>query len=276
MASPTTALRPKKHTTPPASGEMIRDFGSKARDADAKKIVRISDGYDALLRAHDTLAVSAKLVLSKVDLESVDWGTKIKRLPVICQDANPLLVTGSKHNVSEVMNMCATVERLLDALKWARDSNEFTNYEIEICHPTTGATPEQDCNGRPDNDLILIDEKNGMRARFEVTDSAKGKDTMKKEKKDLTSLHVLRKFPKNVTGNCLDIKAWPKGRLFLVVSNELARNLVKTPGPKTKTARPWRSGKPPHCEYADPPIMLGKYTTILEVLDGRSIFRAAE
>lgn len=71
------------------------------------------------------------------------WGTHFKRVRVdLPRDARPLLMRAAEdhHSLAEVVNQCATMERLLDALAWARtDTSGLSAFHVVGC-PTT-------CNG---------------------------------------------------------------------------------------------------------------------------------
>ncbi len=87
---------------------------------------------------------------------------------------------------------------------------------LERCHPTTGSA-----SGGDNHDLVLArEDAPELKAKFEVSDVASGKDG-NKEKKDLASLGVLRK------GSLQPAEGWPSGRLFLVVSKEFEGWLMR-------------------------------------------------
>ncbi len=184
--------------------------------------VSIAECYCAVKDAHDYLAQQgAKAIeLASRIVAPSDWASKVKRLQFsLPQDARPkyidIAVTKSEHNLTEVMNQCATMERLLDALAWAQtDESGLAQFHVVCCHPTTSSA-------RGDNDLVLLDS-NGQYARFEMSDIVSDQDGNGKEKKDLTSLGIWQKetgWKANDT--------WPAGRMFLVVSREFAQRLRK-------------------------------------------------
>lgn len=252
---------------------MIRSFGLECADKDCRGITNIVEAHSHLVKAHDFLTVNALPMMEKLAKVSSDqyWGTNIKRLPVEYPECGILLAKGpaTKHNFAEVVNMCATVERLLDVLQWAMAS-EFADYQVEICHPTTGSHPLRLKNGKFDNDLILV--KDGHQgARFEISDIAGDNDGNHKEKRDLIGLGVLRKPPKGAASDfdILSIEEWPKDGVFLVVSKELGTPLLKMPSPShgQRARRPWVCGMPPHCFYEK--RFEGTHTVILEVKNGR-------
>lgn len=149
------------------------------------------------------------------------WGMDAKRIKVAFPvGPRPTLIGAelADHNLGEVVNQCATMERLLDALSWARTEPSLNGYVVERCHPTTGSS-RSDVD---DHDLVLVKEDApNLKAKFEVSDVVSGKDGNNKEKKDLASLGVLHR------GSLQPADAWPAGRLFLVVSEEFCVSLMR-------------------------------------------------
>lgn len=147
-----------------------------------------------------------------------DWGSSTKRIRVSLPDGpRPALISSEtrEHNLVEVINQCATMERLLDALDWAQTEPSLSGHLVERCHPTTSGSKGHE----EDHDLVLIaPDETGTKAKFEVSDVASERDSNGKEKKDLESLGVLPKGP-SPRDTC---EEWLPGRLFLVVSEEFA------------------------------------------------------
>lgn len=107
--------------------------------------------------AHDALVEAAKQwSLSEIPLES--WGTSAKRAFVPVGGCHPWVGVQAQP-FSEILNQLATVEVLLDALKWA-ESVGFSR--VLACHPSTSSG---------DHDLVLQrpDQTIGV---FEVSDVA--------------------------------------------------------------------------------------------------------
>jgi hypothetical protein len=183
------------------------------------------------------------------------WGSEVKRRrvnlpPEPRRQVIPEAVT--HHSLIEIINQCATLDRLLDAMAWAgKELSAF--HTVELCHPTTSSNKAAG-HSNLDNDLILTDG-NGLRARFEVSDVASEKDGNDKELRDLISLGVVR----NCKGaDRLTIEKWPDGLLFLVVSEEFARGILSR-------KRLWI--KKNHLKYTE--IQASKGTTLLKVERGR-------
>ena len=157
-----------------------------------------------------------------------EWGGGFKRIEIHLPSCDPARQfvdsTGRCHilidesvqcqKLIEVINQAATMERLMDALRWAMtDESGLGKYRVDLCHPTTSSGDED--SNVADHDLVLSGPS-GV-ALFEVSDVASSKDGNRKEEKDLRSLGLL------VEGqgeSKFRVTAWPPGRLFLVVSRE--------------------------------------------------------
>ncbi len=115
-----------------------------------------------------------------------------------------------------MINQCATVERLLDAVAWVLSRAPAA--ELLLCHPTTSSRPKDSA----DNDLLV--EAAGERWSFEVSDVASGgADGNHKELKDLRSLGLIA--PEGDRWRLAD--PYPTGRHFLVVSPEFGARLCR-------------------------------------------------
>ena len=104
------------------------------------------------------------------------WGIRANRTFVDLTNAHPL-VTSEKHPISELLNICATVERLLDALGWAIE-NEWANSVLE-CNPTTSGIA-----GPSDLRTMGVEGE----AWFEVSDVVATHDGNRKLQTDLDRL----------------------------------------------------------------------------------------
>ncbi len=168
----------------------------------------IPTAIEKLSAAHDYLASAARAQsteLGRGDLD--DWGSRAKRVVVDIVAPCPELVSAREHNFVEVVNQCATLERLLDALAWANVN--LRSYEVRVCHPTTSSGSKAS-----HNDLVVADASTGAEGHFEVSDVLTG---IQKELKDHASLRVFTKGQVAVP--------WPTARVFLVLSRELGERL---------------------------------------------------
>jgi hypothetical protein len=169
------------------------------------KLLSIQEVCQQLRAAHDYLALQGQLALERARfiVPDIAWGVQVKRIRVALPALNKpaLVLEEAEHNLVEVINQCATLERLIDALEWA-DIN-LPDFSVLLCHPTTSSEKEKT---QADNDLILVNGI-GERARFEVSDVVGSRDTNQKAAKDITSLQR---------------GGLPSDKLYLVVSAELS------------------------------------------------------
>ena len=197
------------------SKNLIASFGSFLEGPkELKSITTIDGAIDARKTAHKFVRRHAHQTLKKVACiePNISWGSSVKRKRVKfpLPDQRPILLryAADNHNLSELVNMCATVERLLGALVWAK-ANKLGGYVVKRCHPTTGNLKKDKRILSGDNDLVLT-KKNARTARFEVTDISGVKDKNRKIDADLKSLGA-------------EHKRFSSDDLYLVVA---ARNTV--------------------------------------------------
>lgn len=204
--------------------------------------------HELLREAHDYLARCGHEAARRAALVegSATWGSTFKRVRVeLPRDGRPALVRAAeaRHNLAEVVNQCATMERLLDALAWAQTpASGLSHFHVVRCHPTTSSVA---AGAGADHDLVLAGPK-GQAAWFEVSDVASADDGNRKEEKDLRSLGLLRdgRGPERCQ------VSWPEARVFLVVSAEFYERL---------RVRRW-----PHLTYRG--IAVGAGTVVAEAL----------
>lgn len=155
--------------------------------------------------------------------EISSWGSFMKRLYIaIPIEQRPYLIPGKiqSHNLIEVVNQCATIERLVDAMHWfSEDGSGFEDCTVVSCNPTTSSAKKSE-NGLRDHDLILKDS-NGDLYYFEVSDVVGHKDGNKKEIKDLISLGALA----GTVNSPKPAVEWPRGRLFLICSSTFSARI---------------------------------------------------
>lgn len=180
-----------------------------------------------LRAAHRYLVAAARETVPRLlDLRSDFWGSAGKREHVVLPggDDRPDLVskTIERHAFIEVLNQCATLERLIDTLEWAAQRDELQTAMVTACHPTTSSAPRKTSSARdPDDHDLVLRDGTGQRWKFEVSDVAGSLDRNDKERQDLNSLGIFwnRELP-----------SWPEGRLFLAVSIEFATRLQRPTG----------------------------------------------
>lgn len=215
-------------------------------------VLTLTRCHDLLREAHDYLARAGMEAARRAALveDAAAWGGLLKRVRVeLPAGDRPLLVRGAEpsHSFAEVVNQCATMERLLDALAWAQtEASGLRAWTVAVCHPTTSSTAD----AAADHDLVLAGPA-GQAAWFEVSDVASVHDGNGKEEKDLRSLGLLG----GGTGAARCGVTWPPARVFLVVSTEFATKLWR---------RRWK-----HLTYRE--VFRGARTVVAEALPGAAI-----
>ena len=232
--------------------------------------IPVSEALPKIRAAHTYLVKHGVRALAAHATENLAyWGTHVKRIHVhFPKGDRPELIDPDieSHNLTEVYNQCATMERLIDGLQWAQIA--LPDYEVLLCHPTTSSVQESKSktpdhgmssleDGKPqipDHDLVLINARDQL-ACFEVSDVVnKLVDSNRKEKKDLTSLGVLPRADAPVAHQ------WPKARVFLIVSKEFA-DILKKRGTGFSKQKP---------SYFYQPCFKNEQTSIFEVLPALS------
>ncbi|MBM5822432.1 MAG: hypothetical protein FJ082_08250 [Cyanobacteria bacterium K_Offshore_surface_m2_011] len=178
----------------------------------------LQDAWQELMRAHLALVAAARQAATTMAaVEANDWGVAAKRVRVTwALTPSGLLSETGDQPLTEVINQCATVERLLDAMAWVLSRAPAA--ELLLCHPTTSSRPKESA----DNDLVV--EAAGERWCFEVSDVASGDaDGNQKELKDLGSLGLIAR--EGDRWRLAD--PYPPGRHFLVVSPEFGARLCR-------------------------------------------------
>ena len=171
-----------------------------------------------LIEAHEQLVACGRAAVEELKtVTPVKWGSAAKRVRAILprQRSTLLNEANSDQSLTELINQCATVERLLDAINWVLHT--AADATLVLCHPTTssGLSTQQD------HDLVI--QHQGEHWCFEISDVAtSGGDGNQKEMKELLSLGVLS----SIRPAKLNPEQRP-GRSFLVVSTEFAQRLLK-------------------------------------------------
>jgi hypothetical protein len=180
------------------------------------------DLLHGLREAHAFLVAAAQEALPRLaSVPSETWGSGAKREQVRFPKDGPDLVSRdlAEHSFVEIINQCATLERLIDTLAWIGTVGQLDGPNVVVCNPTTSsASRKKNGEGPIDDHDLVLEDRAGVRWKFEVSDVASERDGNGKEKKDLISLGVLPGTVSNVPG-------WPSGRIHLVVSEEFARRI---------------------------------------------------
>jgi len=167
--------------------------------------VSMNEAINLLDITHSSIVTSVIKNQAKLATENQSWGIVMKRLEIdLC--AGEGLVGKSSEKYVEVINILATVERTIAALKWFE--NKFVHTTVRECHPSTSDNAEG-------NDIVLVDSKENIIIRCEVCDvvsSTAGQNG--KEKKDINNLGCAEGMPED------DV------RRFIATSSEFASALV--------------------------------------------------
>jgi hypothetical protein len=193
---------------------------------------------DRLSAAHGFLVSRADATLRELTSCQSRWGTLLKRTRVSLDAENsPEAITKSSERLVEVINMAATLERLLDRLAWFSSQPAFAGLTVLECHPSTSSS-------LAGNDLVLRTRPRRVSVRCEVTDVASSSAGQNgKERKDLASLGCLASVPAAGVDR------------FVCTSTEFAKAL-------TSSIRKWQK-----CHYRYQVYEVGtSYTRMLEVL----------
>jgi len=169
----------------------------------------LSNAHQMLEQAHDYLVSCVKANSPASPVNSRSWAIDEKRLdvqiaPSIGGKTKPSIIGKSSEKFGELINILATVERLIDAIEWFQQQANFSNLSVRECHPSTSSTPGS-C------DLMLEDEYRNLLVLCEVSDIVAG-GAKTKERSDLKNLGVKPKFP----------SPFRPPHLFLCVSPEMA------------------------------------------------------
>jgi hypothetical protein len=133
--------------------------------------------------AHSFLVQRAREATAISSLSASKWGIEVKRLVVDLDTANrPALIGKQNERFGEVVNMVATIERLIPALQWFCQDIYFQQLRVRECHPSAS---DKDSG----NDLVLVNSAGAEVVRCEVCDVASDRASSNgKEKKDIHNL----------------------------------------------------------------------------------------
>ena len=177
---------------------------------------------EQLWEAHQFMVAGAKRTIGRFDtVDAAEWGTALKRTKVELSDDPPHLVrqAGKVHAFAEVVNQCATLERLMDELKWSGEA--LPDFDVQTCHPTTSSLKQ---DTEPDNDRPLFSAADqgvaSLRSRTWRHRPVTGTRRRSRISSGWVSSH--RRIARVVRPS-----ARPEGRFFLVVSEEFAKYLLR-------------------------------------------------
>ena len=127
-------------------------------------LVTQAEALRELSGAHAFLVERTRGSIAQLAEGRAAWGAFAKRATVNLEGpGRPRLVSKSAERIVEVVNMAATLERLLDALHWFGQQPEMGEWLVLECHPSTSSTAAG-------NDLVLGPVPGKIKAICEVTD----------------------------------------------------------------------------------------------------------
>jgi len=146
----------------------------------------VPNAVNVLENTHELIVERAIATQNKIDTDSTTWGAQLKRLDVSLPSGE-LLVKRPKEKFVEIINILATVERTISALKWL--SETYPTSILRECHPSTS-----DAIGG--NDIVLTDISKNIIVRCEVTDVVSSNASQNgKEKTALKNLECANSVP---------------------------------------------------------------------------------
>jgi hypothetical protein len=145
--------------------------------------VSFDDALRRLRAAHHFLVSRANETIKESSHDESRWGKSLKRSFVrLSGDDQPKLIGKPEEKFTEIINIVATLERLIDALDWFSKQPQNKGYKIRECHPSTS----DEKNG---NDLVIVDSRGNIAIRCEVCDVVSSKaSSNNKEASDLKKL----------------------------------------------------------------------------------------
>lgn len=189
-----------------------------------------------LKAAHAFIAERVIQSQKTLSLEKDCWGMEAKRMIIDLSDG-PQIVGKKQEKFVEIINILATTERTIDAIKWLSD--KYPHLTVRECHASTSDLEEG-------NDIVLIDSDGNVEVRCEVCDVVSRKPNQNnKEKKDLKKLGCYSHVPVDGVHR------------YIATSKEFALAL-------TSTKRKWGNK---HYRYESTPTELPHQTYMLAIID---------
>ena len=145
--------------------------------------VSFADAIAQLDLVHSFLVQRAGAEIATSKIPAAHWGIGAKRLEVkLATPDRPPLVGKPSERFGEIVNMAATIERMIPLLRWLSTNGEYSHLRVVQCHPSTS-----DEDGG--NDLVLGGPDGAPVVRCEVCDVASRKaGSNGKERSDLEKL----------------------------------------------------------------------------------------
>lgn len=193
---------------------------------------------------HTRRYLLARLQLHGKDTAAMSSAVELKRARVtLPADGKPRIVGKGEEKLSEVVNVLASLERMLVGLQWA--VGQYPGATVRVCHPST-SHGKQECD-------VILDLAPGQSLRAEVCDIVTPNATQNgKEERQLENLRCGDgEFPLGHSGI----------RLMVWTSPEYAKGL-------TRTRRKMRDGGGKPYKYVEVHRDVATDTVLLDVVAG--------
>ena len=124
--------------------------------------VSFDEALRELRKAHEYLIKrSHNGIKSTISIPTAEWGIRQKRSIVNLRprESRPDLIEKDDEKLVEVINIAATLERLMDAIEWFAADPSSRDYKISECHPSTSDAKKKEPNSASNstsNDLVLV------------------------------------------------------------------------------------------------------------------------
>lgn len=152
--------------------------------------ISLPEAVRELREAHEFLVHKAEAMFAVMPTAGPLWGIETKRMYVdLASGPRPAAVRKDRERFGEVVNMVATLERLIPALEWFDRQAIYRDLRVAECHPSTSSA-------KGGNDLVLSRIGGRVIVRCEVCDVASASAGQNgKEPKDLKSLGCAASVP---------------------------------------------------------------------------------
>ena len=143
-----------------------------------------------LRSAHEHIVSQAQESLATFEGSGECWGITIKRHRVELDTRHESRLIGKPdEKLAEIINISATIERLIAAIEWFASRLNDDGSRILECHPST--SDEDD-----GNDLVIVNADGDIAVRCEVCDVASSNAASNgKERKDIRNLGCSQAVP---------------------------------------------------------------------------------
>jgi hypothetical protein len=143
----------------------------------------LANAIDELRTVHGFLVAQAKVTVADAHEAGDHWTVEMQSLIVNLRGPNqPRLVGKEAEGLAELLNVTASLERLIVALTWFKSCREFASLSVMQCYSSPGSAKNS-------NDIVLSDSHGKTTVRCDVRDvPSDSTGEAGKERKHLRSL----------------------------------------------------------------------------------------